>query len=185
MIWVLPVTGPDKDSGRTCYVCQLGSAPVIAAFIKPDSSKRYNYIEYVQKLYEKHPSLQAFVVILKDYNEVLKQELTNFAKQKNITVPLTLLDPTVGLPDSVPLDVSADVTVLLYRGRFFEQKIECLPDDSIVQTGFLDDALKAKSFHGLENFTKVVGESASLTNDEFPSVFEELDKAAVEMINRP
>jgi len=56
MIYVLPFTGPDKDRGRTCYVCQLGSAPVIAAFIKPNSAKRNEYIEYVKQLCEMQPA---------------------------------------------------------------------------------------------------------------------------------
>jgi len=66
----------------------------------------------------------------------LEKELSDFAVQKNIAVPLAFIDPELGLPDSVPVSDDADITLLLYRGRFFEYKIEYLPEGQTKTTNF-------------------------------------------------
>ena len=201
-VYVVPVTGPNEGRGVTCYVCQLGSAPVIAAFIKPNYSQLLTYFETVQKLFEKHSALQAFIVILSGPDENLMQTLREIANEQKLTVPLTVLDPEAGLPESLPINREADVTVLLYRGRHVEKVVEILPHSTPKVTDFVGDAeshVIQKSLTAatpLEHFKAFPTdeESASLATafDEFDTakasessaVFNELDAAATELISR-
>lgn len=127
-LWVLPITGPDKDRGRTCFVCQYGSREVIAAFIRPDALQRDRYIKHAQDIYNTFPDYQAFAVILAVPEEGLKQELRDVAVALDLTIPLAFLDPVIGLPDTLPVSPEAECTILLYKGKQVEKLVEVLPN---------------------------------------------------------
>jgi hypothetical protein len=161
-------------------VCQLGSASVITAFIKPDSPQRDTYIEYVQTMEENHPELQAFVIILSGPDEKLTQELRDLASREEnpIKVPLTVLDPEVGLPDSIPINPDADVTILLYRGRHFEKIFEISPDSPTKTMTFTGGTLPQ---------VETLSDEPGFLSDGSDASAElmALDIAAAQMIERP
>src|SRR5688572_22351612 len=71
MIYVIPLTGPDKDQGRSCIVCKAGSFPAIAAFVKPnpDGSIRDNkavavIFQVIERITKKYRGLRSDVIIL-------------------------------------------------------------------------------------------------------------------------
>lgn len=187
MMWVLPVTGPEMDRGRTCYVCQFGSAPVVAAFMDPNLQERDNYIGYVQLLCEKNPVLQGFIVLLSGPNEELIRELKALAAKKNLSVPLTVLDPEVGLPSGIPLSKEENLTILFYRKRFFEKKLEITPDGSTKITTYLGSETPTEEII-LPKITKTGNsfryEGYLQRYEGLPQAFMEMDSAVHEMINR-
>ncbi len=199
-LYVVPITGPNQGRGSTCYVCQLGSSSVIAAFIKLNSPERDTYIKEVQTLYDKNPALHAFVVILSEPNMQLEQELKALTDREKLTIPLTVLDPTAGLPDSIPINPAADYTLLLYRGKHFEKMIEVSPDSPPKEFTFRGDLSPEveeltsndppqanPGFVALNvNFAMDAGFMAPKINAALKAsrVFSQLDKAAKQMIER-
>lgn len=178
-LWVLPVTGPNKDRGRTCYVCQHGSEPVIAAFIKPNSHLLETYITEVQKLYNDHSKLKAFVVILSGPDEGLKEELVELSERLKLAIPLTVLDPAIGLPDTLSIHPDAHVTMILYRGRHVEKIFEISPNQPAKIMAFAGDALPQLESISVDNSDK--NKESFLMSS---AIYETLDKAATEMIER-
>lgn len=175
MFDVIPVTGPNQGQGRVCYVCKLGSAPAVVAFIKPESlDAAIPLVEAIQRLSDLHAKLQAFVVYLGEPDEGLKQRLRALAEEKNLAIPLTVL-PEGGLPASVPISPDAANTVLLYRGRQIVKKAENVS----FHTPFFKPLSQAQ---GAESILKGLNAGVSL---ESSPTFMELDEAAAEMLARP
>jgi hypothetical protein len=116
MFDVLPITGADQGRGPLCYVCKLGSEPVMAVFAKPETLETSGLLEAVQLLSNSYERLQAFVVCISAPDQHLENDLQALAAAKGITVPLVLL-PDGKLPASLPVKPDAENTVLTYRGR--------------------------------------------------------------------
>lgn len=120
MLYVNPVTGPYAGQRMVCYVCQYGSEPVAAVFLKPATLEEPGMLEAVQALVERHPALRAFVVCLSGPDAALEERLRTLAREKGLTVPLTVLPDRgseVSIYQAICIRRSARVTVLLYKGR--------------------------------------------------------------------
>ena len=185
MFNVIPVTGPHQGQGRICYICELGSAPVAVAFIKPQSAQGTTLLEAIQKLYEKHRSLQAFIVFLATSEEGLKQKLRALAEEKKLTVPLTVL-PEGGLPDSIPVSPEAENAVLLYRGRQIVKKLENVNFETpfFFPPGSSSNLIGLSANAPLDSPPTALGVDAKTPLDS-SATFMELDEAAADMLSRP
>jgi hypothetical protein len=120
MLYVNPVTGPNAGRRWLCYVCQFGSAPVLAAFVKREKILEARVIGAVQKLSDKHAKLHAFVVCLSGPDPELEKSIRKLAEEEEITVPLTVLpeqDSVEAICKMLPIERDSDATALLYRGR--------------------------------------------------------------------
>jgi hypothetical protein len=120
MIYVNPVTGPYAGRERFCYVCALGSAPVVAVFIKPSLIEETTAIDAIQQLHDKHEQLQGFLVCLSGPEEHIVSQLKSLSQERKLNIPLaTLPDQAslISIYQSLPIDPLDDITVLLYRGR--------------------------------------------------------------------
>lgn len=129
MLYVNVITGPSAGRRSFCYVCQYSDAPVIAVFIKPEALEKPGLLEAVQKLNDKHPELQPFVVCLSGPDDVLEDKLRDLAREKNLTIPLTVLpgkNSVESLYKLLSINKNAEVTILLYSGRYVKQKFEDL-----------------------------------------------------------
>jgi hypothetical protein len=158
MFDVIPVTGQSQGQGPVCFVCKLGSAPVVAAFIKSEKLESASpLLEQLQRMSDSKAELQAFVVCQGLPDESLKQRLRTFAEEKHLTISLTVL-PEGQLPPSIPVSPDAENTVLFYRGRQIVRKIENIGPD-------IDGA-----------FLMAAGR---------PATFNTLDQAADDMLSRP
>jgi hypothetical protein len=114
-----------KRYERKCYICEYGGATFLAAFIKPNSNWRNFFIKDIQMLRDDSPKLGTLVVILsRELDEKLIQELMAFAEENKLTVPIAVLDPDLGLPPEMSISPEAEITVFFFRGKQIVRKLE-------------------------------------------------------------
>src|SRR5439155_9675507 len=119
----IPIAGPNRGRGRTCYVCKFGSAPVIAAFIRPDSIELEDLVNALQALSRSNAELRIFIVFLSSEDSEFNTRISDIAERNHLTIPLNVL-PEGGLPPSLGVNLQTDNTFLFYRGRQLFAQIE-------------------------------------------------------------
>lgn len=185
MLYVNVITGPNVGRRSFCYVCQYSDAPVIAVFIKPEALEKPGLLEAVQKLNDKHPELQPFVVCLSGPDDELEDKLSGLAKEKNLTIPLTVLprkNSVESLYKLLSINKNAEVTILLYSGRYVKRKFE---DLEFFETFSPPASLFTTLESDLVAAPDITAEGDITDTSEFldnSTAFAELDEAAARMI---
>lgn len=148
-------------------------------------------IEYVQKIKDGQPKLQALAVVLSGPEEELTQKLKKLTDEKKLTVPLAVLDPETGLPDSMAVNPKAELTLVLYSGKHVQNIGELLPGSSPKIMSLRADVAPleaSRKFMSLDvNTQPHVPEFNALdanTSLETSALFRKFDKEAKEMVDR-
>jgi hypothetical protein len=189
MIYVNPITGVNAGRRNVCYVCEYGSAPVVAAFVRPEAIDEPGVLEAIQKLNDKHAALKAFVVCLSGPEDSVENKLLKLADEKKLTIPLTLLPDKrseTSIYQSLPIRPNARLTIMLYRGR----QVVKVSEDLGFRGGSAAGAATVPQGSTLKSFSAffVRGGGGSAAVPHLPeslddsAAFKELDQAAAEMI---
>ena len=182
MFDVIAVTGTSHNGSRFCLVCSLGSAPVMVAFVQPSALDKPGLLEALQVISDTYKLLQVVVVCLAAPSDALEQKLREIAEVKKLRIPLAVL-PNGELPASLPVNPSAENTVLLYRGRRIRRQFE-----NVDLTTFDLANLPSGETPVGERWTgPIEGGAASLAptpaDNEMGKVYGELNEAAADLVS--
>lgn len=112
---VKDVTGPAQGTSL-CYRCRYGNRPVVSIFARQVNDELASLIKQIDGVVgeNKEKDMAAFVVLLSEDADGAAAQLSELAKDKEISAtPLTVFDGIAGPPE-YSISEDADITVMMW-----------------------------------------------------------------------
>lgn len=123
------VTGPKPNLAK-CLVCQYGGRPVVLLCVRELGDETKELIEALDRVVDglRGRGLRGFAIFVDADAKALQPELFNLARDRKLSLPLTLPVEEAG-PGALALSKTAAATVILYRELREQRRFELETED--------------------------------------------------------